>query len=208
MNSMRHEPSMDDILSTIRRVMAREEARGETRADDRAEQRNAGGADFDEFVDEPLPTERPARASGPALSVADIPWDQPAAEVASPAPAPAPISSPIADADDVLELGPASLAVTDSAGQAAPLVSDLGAAATRHALAALDAAVRPATPPPPAGATIATGIAIETLVLEALRPMLRDWLDAHLPAMVETMVAREIARITGANASGGGAPLA
>jgi cell pole-organizing protein PopZ len=30
-----------------------------------------------------------------------------------------------------------------------------------------------------------------------LRPMLKEWLDAHLPAMVETMVKREIDRITG-----------
>jgi cell pole-organizing protein PopZ len=37
---------------------------------------------------------------------------------------------------------------------------------------------------------------LEGLVREMLRPMLRDWLDANLPAMVETMVAREIERIT------------
>jgi len=30
-----------------------------------------------------------------------------------------------------------------------------------------------------------------------LRPMLKDWLDSNLPTMVEGMVAREIARITG-----------
>jgi cell pole-organizing protein PopZ len=30
-----------------------------------------------------------------------------------------------------------------------------------------------------------------------LRPMLKDWLDANLPGMVETMVKREIDRITG-----------
>jgi len=29
-----------------------------------------------------------------------------------------------------------------------------------------------------------------------LRPMLREWLDANLPRMVEEMVQREIARIT------------
>ncbi len=38
---------------------------------------------------------------------------------------------------------------------------------------------------------------LEGMVREMLRPMLRDWLDQHLPAMVETMVAREIDRITG-----------
>lgn len=37
---------------------------------------------------------------------------------------------------------------------------------------------------------------LEGLVREMIRPMLRDWLDAKLPSMVETMVAREIARIT------------
>jgi cell pole-organizing protein PopZ len=38
---------------------------------------------------------------------------------------------------------------------------------------------------------------LEALVREMLRPMLRDWLDTNLPAMVETLVSREIARITG-----------
>jgi cell pole-organizing protein PopZ len=30
-----------------------------------------------------------------------------------------------------------------------------------------------------------------------LRPMLKDWLDQHLPELVEQLVTREIARITG-----------
>ena len=30
-----------------------------------------------------------------------------------------------------------------------------------------------------------------------LRPMLKDWLDQHLPEIVEELVTREIARITG-----------
>ncbi|HEX8421518.1 MAG TPA: DUF2497 domain-containing protein, partial [Sphingomonas sp.] len=37
---------------------------------------------------------------------------------------------------------------------------------------------------------------LEGLVREMLRPMLRDWLDANLPTLVETMVAREIEKIT------------
>ncbi len=31
---------------------------------------------------------------------------------------------------------------------------------------------------------------------ELLKPMLREWLDANLPQIVDQMVAREIARIT------------
>ena len=38
---------------------------------------------------------------------------------------------------------------------------------------------------------------MEEVVLEALRPMLKDWLDTNLPGMVEAMVAKEISRITG-----------
>lgn len=37
---------------------------------------------------------------------------------------------------------------------------------------------------------------LEGLVRELLQPMLKSWLDANLPEIVEQMVAREIARIT------------
>lgn len=37
---------------------------------------------------------------------------------------------------------------------------------------------------------------LEGLVRSMLKPMLKDWLDARLPALVEEMVAKEIARIT------------
>jgi cell pole-organizing protein PopZ len=36
---------------------------------------------------------------------------------------------------------------------------------------------------------------LEGLVREMLRPMLREWMDANLPGLVEDMVAREIAKI-------------
>jgi uncharacterized protein len=37
---------------------------------------------------------------------------------------------------------------------------------------------------------------LEGLTRELLRPMLKDWLDSHLPSLVEGMVAKEIERIT------------
>jgi cell pole-organizing protein PopZ len=40
-------------------------------------------------------------------------------------------------------------------------------------------------------------VTLHTMVESALRPMLKQWLDANLPAMVERIVATEIARITG-----------
>ena len=41
--------------------------------------------------------------------------------------------------------------------------------------------------------------ALEALVRNMLRPILKDWLDEHLPEIVEELVTREIARITGKN---------
>ena len=38
---------------------------------------------------------------------------------------------------------------------------------------------------------------LEDLVKEMLRPMLKDWLDANLPGMVERLVRAEIDRIAG-----------
>jgi hypothetical protein len=71
---------------------------------------------------------------------------------------------------------------------ASPIVSREAVAATRAPLDALSRMiVKPETP----GADT-----LEALVRELLRPMLRDWLDANLPQMVEEMVAREISRIT------------
>ena len=68
------------------------------------------------------------------------------------------------------------------------ILSDTTAQATRGALDALSRLV--VKPEPGTDGTL------EGLVRDMLRPMLRDWLDANLPAMVETLVAKEISRIT------------
>jgi cell pole-organizing protein PopZ len=74
------------------------------------------------------------------------------------------------------------------------ILSDHAAAAAAGSLAALTTA---------AGRRIADqlgapdigGVTVEELVRQLLRPMLRDWLDEHLPPMVERMVRREIERL-------------
>jgi cell pole-organizing protein PopZ len=42
------------------------------------------------------------------------------------------------------------------------------------------------------------GHALDDLVRETLRPLLQDWLDQHLPELVERLVRAEIARVVGA----------
>ncbi|CAK0748577.1 conserved hypothetical protein [Azospirillaceae bacterium] len=42
---------------------------------------------------------------------------------------------------------------------------------------------------------IGVGRTVEELIIEVLRPMLRDWLDQNLPSLVESMVKSEIDKI-------------
>ena len=41
------------------------------------------------------------------------------------------------------------------------------------------------------------GPTIEDLVREEIRPLLKEWLDAHLPPLVERLVRAEIERVVG-----------
>jgi cell pole-organizing protein PopZ len=86
--------------------------------------------------------------------------------------------------DDVLEL-------SDPVSEEDALMSPDSAIASRQSLAAL-AAMRQQSEAGPVGDG-----PLEAVVREMLRPMLKDWLDQRLPELVEDMVAREIARITG-----------
>ena len=90
----------------------------------------------------------------------------------------------IEEEDDILELGEAPAASATPKG----LVSGKAAKASKAALAALDTVKLD----PNAGANTMDG-----LVREMLKPMLKEWLDANLPELVERVVAREVARIIG-----------
>lgn len=136
MGDMSREPSMEDILSSIRRVIARDEAPGSA---------------------------RPTLARG----------------------------------DDILDLHDEDVGADDVAPAADELVSAASADAARQSLEALTAVVAPAVAAATAAAPAVAGRTMEDVVLDALRPMLKEWLDANLPALVEAMVAKEISRITG-----------
>jgi hypothetical protein len=40
------------------------------------------------------------------------------------------------------------------------------------------------------------GMTVESMIREMLKPMLKDWLDENLPALVESLVEKEIGRIS------------
>lgn len=157
MGDVSAEPSMEDILSSIKRIISEE-------ADPQPKPKRLGSS------------------SGPASG-----------QRAAPAPPP----QFDTDDDEVLELREpvpesAIRATAIPAAQSAspePILSRGTAEATRSALDALSRLL--VRPEPEGDGTL------EGLVREMLRPMLREWIDANLPQMVERIVAREIAKLTG-----------
>ena len=135
------EPSMEDILASIKKVIAEEKelraaappAWPETETDGESEEEDV--LELEEVVEEP-----------------------------------APLAPPV-------DLGP-------------PLVDEVAADASRHALDTLST-VAASVPPPPLVNPM------EAMVREMLRPILKQWLDDHLPGIVDEHVKREITRITG-----------
>ncbi len=116
--------------------------------------------------------EKPAEAPKPAPVAATPAPATPAPVMAAPVAAPAPLSA-------------------DS------LLSDAAAAATAEAFNRLKS-VEP--PPvyavPTGGPAFRSGATMEDLVSDMLRPMLKQWLDANLPAMVQQIVEREVKKLT------------
>jgi cell pole-organizing protein PopZ len=131
------EPSMEDILASIKKVIAEEK---ELRADRPVER----------VEDEPLPED----------SSSD---------------------------DDVLELDEP---LAPPADLGPPLIDEEVAGHSRHALEQLLTVAATMPPLPQANP-------LEEMVREMLRPILKQWLDEHLPQMVDDHVKREISRITG-----------
>jgi cell pole-organizing protein PopZ len=96
--------------------------------------------------------------------------------------------SPSPSEEDVLELSEPVAPPREQLGP--PLLDESAADATRHSLEQLSS-VAATTPVQPQANPL------EDIVREMLRPMLKQWLDDHLPHMVDEHVKREISRITG-----------
>ncbi len=197
MGDMSAEPSMEEILSSIKRIIA-EEGEAPTRG------RRAPRA-----VAPPVAAPAPASYfedddddDGEVLELSD---PMPAVD-AEPFAETAIHPDPVEEAETVPQphvepqvatLRPATAATRPAPQPVAPasdesIVSDHTAEASRHSL---DNLTRLMARPEPV-AEKADDNSLEGLVRSMLRPMLREWLDTNLPAMVEEMVASEIARIT------------
>lgn len=148
------EPSMEEILASIRRIISEEEQPASEPVLDLTEHEPAAAPTVeDDIVFEAVEQEVAAAAPAPAPTVTHTP--APVVETPPAPPEPTILSSPTTHA---------------AAGSLAKLAGSLRIADTN-------------------------GQTVEGVVRELLKPMLKDWLDKNLPAIVESRVEAELERI-------------
>jgi len=98
-----------------------------------------------------------------------------------------------AEDDGIFDLGDA-VEIAEDDDDAPRLTTERTAGAMRESLAALAMLAEPGAQPQ----IVRSGeTSLEGLVRDMLRPMLAQWLETNLPAIVDRMVQAEIARIAG-----------
>lgn len=205
------EPSVEEILESIKKVIARDNkdsAQTERyRRETEGVVRRRAGANFGI-------TPMAENGNGNDLDE-DLPEDelderQPGAEDGEKLPEEYELDTPDGE---VLDLGAAATRMLDEYAAEpgdSPLVEPVSAhpdeqepAATLPAMQVPETPVEALAPMPEASETPFASIApegetpLERMVRESLRPMLREWLDTNLPPIVERMVKSELERIMG-----------
>ena len=212
MGAMPNEPSMEEILSSIKRIIAEEDVatqapRVPRRAAQSASDELLEGTDLadDQILEltDALPGEGETKVEAvaeeaPQTDTATAQEEPVMTAPAKPESKPAPESKAKVEARAPKPRTAQPAAAQSSNGQPSngtppetpsAVMSDISAQAARESLVNLSKLlVSPEEGPSPT---------LEGLVREMLRPMLKEWLDAQLPGMVEGMVKREIDRITG-----------
>ena len=168
-NPKPQEPSMEEILASIRRIISDDEGRA---AAERAHAEEPEGDDpYASVAEFPRPA---LPAAGGHVSAGHDRYgeDHFGAHGAEDLP------------DYPRERGSRGAPVIEEPGDAEPLVSHATDASVGQAFDLLAHTVLAGTPRP-----------IEEVVREMLRPMLRVWLDDNLPTIVERLVRAEIERV-------------
>lgn len=201
-----HEPSMEEILASIRKIISDDQALPLSHSEEVHEVAAAGEIDIEAEVESalapvieqsarPKPALRAAepeierpRAPLPARPSFDAPRE-PAARFEAPPPRPVRPSAEVRDFAPRPVAPPPAISgprlVPEQDDMAAPLLSDRANTSVSAAFKALGAAR--AMPGPEM---------LEQAAREMMRPMLKQWLDENLPSMVERLVKSEIERIT------------
>jgi cell pole-organizing protein PopZ len=185
-SSSTNDPSMDDILASIRKIISDDEARAQV-SGGQAATAQAGAVRQADARPDATTTKR-----DDVLLLTDL--------VEEPRSGPRPLPLPRVDPASAADMPQPNVGAPmgDSAADQSLIGAGVAGVAS-SAFERLSQAVQESVPPPSApdpGPTMGNGKTLEDLVKEMLRPMLKEWLDRNLPPMVERFVEREIVRLT------------
>jgi len=197
------EQGMDEILASIRRIISEDDSVGSHAKDE-------------PFAGPLVLTRRVADVQAPKTAVAPavqpephvqeihildthVPDDlAPAPHV--PPPASVQAAAPVPDAPvpsaPLEEIQPVVSAKQPVAPPDQPIVDDSAATGAASSFDKLSEAIRSTPATGPTIALPAEGRTLEDLTRDLLRPLLKAWLDEHLPSIVEARVDEEVERIT------------
>ncbi len=190
---------MEEILASIRRIISEDDAPAETAPATAAAAPEPAAESAPEPEPSPALMDKTPSVQEPAseedvLELTDT-YETPAAEtigdldVSAPEPEPAPVVSESAFAPEPAEVAaPEPIPAPSNDG----LVGATASATAASAFAGLSSAVRRPEPEEP---STGGGPTIDELTRQLLRPMLKEWLDANLPGIVEAQVRKEVERI-------------
>jgi hypothetical protein len=170
-----HEPSMEEILASIRSIIADDREPVAARPAAKAET-GPSGPQIVYSKDEPALAragELPPAAEPPTPKVV---WSQPQPQASAPA---SPSKAEPVAAEPAPKAEP-----TQAAADASPLLSDQADQAVSAAFDALSTSL-----------ALQSSELAENVAREILRPLLKTWLDENLPSMVERLVRAEIQRV-------------
>jgi hypothetical protein len=174
------EPTMEEILASIRRIISEDDAPGGEEAEAAPAEAEAEPVAEAAAEPEPEPEPEPAAAEPEPVAVAAAPEPEPVVEEEA-----LELTEKVETHGD-LDVFTAPAA--EPAAQPAPtesLVSEHVATAAASSFGALSAAI-----------TMPKGDrTLEDVVRELLRPLLQQWLDENLPGIVQQAVEAEVERI-------------
>jgi cell pole-organizing protein PopZ len=187
--SASNDPSMDDILASIRKIISDDEARAQVHSQASGQQAGQHGRPP---VTPPVEPRLQPPGRDDVLLLTDL-IEEPKGG-AIPPPIPLPRIDPVR-ASEMPQPSVEPPAAIDTG-----LVGGGAATSAASAFSRLNQVMRESAPAPAAadpGPVVGNnGKTVEELVKETLRPMLKEWLDQNLPQLVERYVEREIVRLT------------
>ena len=184
------DPSMEEIIASISRIITEDKHSADRHVETKAPTETGTSAESSDILEltQVVNQDGSVRRISPWAEAATASSPSPDGATASPADAAGQIEPRPSHSDAALEarLDPDRERIVSAAtsGAAAAAFAQLGALPRE----------RRNEPELPLGGAKRT---LEEIVRDLLRPLLQDWLDGHLPGIVERLVREEIARVVG-----------